>query len=197
MAETPATASLTLLRRVGECDSEACELLCLIYYPVVYRWARRAGCEHAFAEDVVQEVLLTVFLKVTPDFQGRFRSWLKTVFRSRMVDLVRRDIHQPSAVGGTTAHQAFLNELGEGDEADEQVVDESIADRILSLKSEFSENVWTAFWRTVVHGDAAADVAADLGISVWAVYKAKKRCQARITATLSAAGVDTPEQFLQ
>ncbi|MCA9128258.1 MAG: sigma-70 family RNA polymerase sigma factor [Planctomycetales bacterium] len=194
MPENPTTASLTLLRRVGECDSEACELLCLIYYPVVYRWARRAGCEHAFAEDVVQEVLLTVFTKVDPNFEGRFRSWLWSVFQSRMVDLIRRSRHHPRPVGGTTAHQAFLNNSAL-DEA-EQVVDESIAERILSLKSEFSENVWTAFWRTTVHGDEAAHVAEDLGISVWAIYKAKKRCQARIRETLAAAGIETPEQFV-
>lgn len=198
MSENPSTASLTLLRRVGECDSEACELLCLIYYPVVYRWARKAGCEHAFAEDVVQEVLLTVFTKVDPQFEGRFRSWLWSVFRSRVVDLIRRTRKHPQAVGGTDAHRAFLGNSATEDAepcVEGPDVDESIAERILSLKSEFSENVWTAFWRTTVHGDEPAHVAEDLGISVWAIYKAKKRCQSRIRETLAAAGIETPEQF--
>ena len=96
MVKRPATASSTLLRWFSERDSEACALLCLIDYPVVYRWARQAGCEHAFAEDVLHEV----FLKPAPNLKGRYRSWLKSVFRSRMIDLIRRDINHPDAVGG-------------------------------------------------------------------------------------------------
>ena len=39
---------------------------------------------------------------------------------------------------------------------------------------------WTAFWRTAVEGDRPADVAADLNVSVWAVYKSRGRASQRL-----------------
>jgi RNA polymerase sigma-70 factor (ECF subfamily) len=53
--------------------------------------------------------------------------------------------------------------------------------RALELVSgEFESRTWQAFWRSAVEGDAPADVAADLGISVWAVYKARSRVLQRL-----------------
>lgn len=42
-------------------------------------------------------------------------------------------------------------------------------------KEMFKEQVWTSFWRTAIEGDKPEDVAEDLGVSVWAVYKARAR----------------------
>ena len=39
---------------------------------------------------------------------------------------------------------------------------------------------WQAFYRTAIKSDAPANVAADLGVSVWVVYKAKSRVARRI-----------------
>ena len=89
-----------------------------------------------------------------------------------MVDLLRRSKNQPKGIGGTTANLSILEVEEPRDDADgDEVtsVDEAGVAAIIALKSEFSENVWSSFWRTAVHGDAAADVAADLGISIWAV----------------------------
>ena len=46
---------------------------------------------------------------------------------------------------------------------------------IAILLSKPKSRTWQAFYRTAIRGDAPADVAADLGISVWAVYKARSR----------------------
>ena len=45
---------------------------------------------------------------------------------------------------------------------------------------EFEGRTWKVFWRTAVEGDAPADVAADFGMSVWAVYKVRSRVLAKL-----------------
>ena len=56
-----------------------------------------------------------------------------------------------------------------------------IRQRALELLSgQFSARTWTAFYRTTVQGDQPQDVAADLQITVWAVYKARSRVLARL-----------------
>ena len=57
--------------------------------------------------------------------------------------------------------------------------------RALSLMEQnFDRQTWHAFWRFVVQGDSASDIAADLGVSIWAVYKAKSRVLQRLRAEL-------------
>ena len=41
------------------------------------------------------------------------------------------------------------------------------------IRAEFEDRTWEAFWRVSVDGQSPADVAADLEMSVAAVYKAK------------------------
>jgi RNA polymerase sigma-70 factor (ECF subfamily) len=52
------------------------------------------------------------------------------------------------------------------------------------VRGDFEEQTWQAFWRAAVEGDTLADVAADLGISVWAVYKARARVLSRLRQEL-------------
>ncbi len=57
----------------------------------------------------------------------------------------------------------------------------SIMRRALELvRAEFEPATWTAFWRTTVDGAVPADAAAELGVSVNAVYKAKSRVLRRL-----------------
>jgi RNA polymerase sigma-70 factor (ECF subfamily) len=48
------------------------------------------------------------------------------------------------------------------------------------LQHEVEERTYQAFWRAAVEGHAAADIAADLGLTVNAVYLAKGRLLRRL-----------------
>jgi RNA polymerase sigma-70 factor (ECF subfamily) len=48
------------------------------------------------------------------------------------------------------------------------------------IRAEFEETTWQAFWRVSVEDQYPADVAADLGITTNAVYKAKSRVLHRL-----------------
>ena len=48
------------------------------------------------------------------------------------------------------------------------------------VRGEFEPQTWTAFWRCAMDGDAAADIATEMGVSPAAVRKAKSRVLLRL-----------------
>jgi RNA polymerase sigma-70 factor (ECF subfamily) len=52
------------------------------------------------------------------------------------------------------------------------------------MQAEFSPKTWKACWEHVVAGRPAAEVAAELGISVGSVYVAKSRVLSRLRQEL-------------
>jgi RNA polymerase sigma-70 factor (ECF subfamily) len=48
------------------------------------------------------------------------------------------------------------------------------------IRADFEESSWKAFWQTAVEGRNTADVARELGMSVFAVYQAKYRVQRKL-----------------
>lgn len=52
------------------------------------------------------------------------------------------------------------------------------------VRQDFESHTWQAFWRSVVEGHAAADIAADLNMTPGAVRQAKFRVLARLRETI-------------
>ena len=191
--------SSTLLQRVRAKRPEAWERLVDLYGPNVYRWCRRAGIGPSDAADVVQEVFAAVACGVDDFRRDRtadsFTAWLATIARNKIRDHFRRRRDRPRAAGGTAAQQQFLEvpapempDTGITDPIDQSELEHT--DRILSrrglqlVRSEFENRTWEAFWRTTVDAHVPIDVAADLGMSVAAVYKAKSRVLRRLRQEL-------------
>ena len=60
-----------------------------------------------------------------------------------------------------------------------------VVGRALSImQADFRETTWKACWEMVVSGRPAADIAAELGLTVGAVYAAKVRVLNRLRAEL-------------
>ncbi len=163
-----------------------------LYGPVVYRWARQAGLQPQDASDVMQDVFQSVTTNIGK-FEnqangGGFRGWLWTISRNKIRDHYRRLKSQARATGGSEA----LNQIQQLPETPPSTASESgviersgVHRRALDLvRNDFEERTWQAFWRAAVEGDTPADVAADLGISVWAVYKARARVLSRLRQEL-------------
>ena len=81
-----------LVRRLGTGDQYAMELLYDCYARPAYSLARRI-CPEVSAEDVLQEVFLTLWRDPTRyDLaRGGFMTWLLTVVHHKAVDAVRRE----------------------------------------------------------------------------------------------------------
>jgi RNA polymerase sigma-70 factor (ECF subfamily) len=185
----PEMTSPTLVEGVKRGDADAWGRLARLYGPLVYAWCRRAGLQTADAEDVLQDVFVTVAARVGEFRHGgeadTFRGWLWTITRFKIGDWLRRRSRQAVGSGGSDALQR-LNEAADPQvPSDEPVGPSGLHARALELvRGEFEERTWRAFCRVVVEGGDSADVAAELGMSRNAVYVARSRVLRRLREAL-------------
>jgi RNA polymerase sigma-70 factor (ECF subfamily) len=193
MADIPPTRVSLLLRLRDPHDGVAWDEFVDLYAPLVYAYARKQGLQDADAADVSQEVLVAVAgavgrLEYDPS-RGAFRNWLFTVVRRKLLAW-RRTQSVRTAGSGDTGIQRLLEQSPAADsEADWQAEFEQ---RLFvwaceQVRHHVSDVTWQAFWRTAVEGQRGKQVAADLGLSVAAVYLARGRVLARLKETIRAA----------
>ncbi len=191
-SSSSSSTSLGLLSRVRAAEPAAWDRLTRLYGPLVYRWAQQAGLQPQDAADVIQDVFHSVTTNIAKFEQrcngGGFRGWLWTIARNKIRDHFRQLKGTAQAAGGTAA----LDQIHQLPESAPEAVSESGSQEISGLRhramalvqGDFEQQTWRAFWRTAVAGDTPADVAADFGISVWAVYKARSRVLSRLRQEL-------------
>lgn len=183
------STSLTLLQLAREGNGEGWNQLVQVYGPTVYSWARQCGCQEADAADVVQETFAAVANAIENfDAQGTgatFRGWLWTIARNKVRDQARKASRQPSVVGGTDADLA-LQRVVQAEPPSSLEVDLSGARRRLVqlMEQDFDPRSWRMFWESTVIGRAPEDVAAEMEVSKWAVYKARARVLQRLKQRL-------------
>ncbi len=174
MTTTPAS----LLERLRDPAKEAdWDHFVRLYSPLLCCWARRLGLNGADVADLVQDVF-TILVRKLPAFRydpnKRFRAWLWTITVNKC-----REKRRGKAADTLQAGEGDLARLAGPDSAD--AVDEAeyrqyLVRRALQLmQAKFQPATWRAFWECVAADRPAAEVAAELGLSVDAVYAAKSR----------------------
>ena len=189
MGEQASATSLSLLEKVKVQDQSSWERLVALYTPFVYYRCRKAGLQRADAADVGQEVFVAVARKIVGFHRDRpgdsFRRWLGAITRTKILDAFRRMKHEPRVVGGLGVSPRLDQMIAAESDVEEPEKDKE-ADRIIYRRAieliyaEFAPLTWRAFWLVVVEGEHPRDVAADLGMSVNAVYLAKSRISRRL-----------------
>jgi RNA polymerase sigma-70 factor (ECF subfamily) len=180
------STSASLLDQVKHGDALGWQRLTTLYRPLVHWWCRQRVRRHEDAEDLVQEVLATVLLRVgTFDRErlGSFRAWLKKIMQYKLLEYWKDTRHQPIAAGGSEAREV-LEQLpdqpltaSEDDDATERRI--LLHSALELVRAEFEDKTWQAAMKAV-QGQPAASIAADLGMSRDAVYIAKSRVLARL-----------------
>jgi RNA polymerase sigma-70 factor (ECF subfamily) len=181
--------STSLLDRLrDDSDQVAWQRLVDLYSPYIRGWLRRNGLVGQDADDQVQEVLLVVVRRL-PEFRrephaGAFRRWLRTITVNCLRNFWRARQARPTATGDSN-FIGMLDNLADP-ESDlsqqwDREHDQHVTKQLLELiKPSFEAATWTAFQRVAIDGAAPADVAAELGITVNAVFIAKSRVMSRL-----------------
>jgi RNA polymerase sigma-70 factor (ECF subfamily) len=182
MDSTPVSL-LERLRQPGE--EQAWQRFAELYTPLLYYWTRRLGLQPQDAADLVQEVFTLLVRKLpgfTYDQHKSFRSWLRTVTLNKWRDICRQRTETPLADDAVLAE---LTNHDAGDLLEEAEYRQLLIRRALQImQAEFQPTTWRACWEYVVADRPAAEVAAELNISVGAVYIAKSRVLSRLRQEL-------------
>ncbi|MGE5193351.1 MAG: RNA polymerase sigma factor [Deltaproteobacteria bacterium] len=187
------STSRSLLAEAKLADPAAWERLAKLYAPLVVSWCHGWGVPGQDVIDVLQEVFSAVarhldgFRKERPE--DTFRGWLLTIARNKTRDYFRRRAREPAAVGGTEAAMRLQQLLdphvpGEANETADVLPEGLLRTALESIRGEFHEKTWRAFWGVAVEGRAAGDVAADLAMQPGAVRVAKSRVLLRLRREL-------------
>jgi RNA polymerase sigma-70 factor (ECF subfamily) len=179
------TTPVSLLERLREpSDRGAWARFVELYTPLLYYWSREMGLREPDAADLVQDVFALLWVKL-PEFRydpGKsFRSWLRTVTRNKWRERARKDRLRPDAAAEPLSDMAGP----ESPDLWEAEYHRHVVRKALELmQNEFEATTWKACWEVVAHDRSAADVAAELGLSVGAVRAAKFRVLARLRQEL-------------
>lgn len=194
MSDWPETNESLILRVKDPVDAAAWTAFLEIYRPVVYRMARGRGLQHADAEDLTQQVFLSVAGAIDRWQPGAdqplFRVWLTSIARNAIVNTITRGARD-KATGGSSAAD-LLAEIADGNGGTTQELIrlgqmQAIRWAALKIKHEFSESVWQMFWQTTIEGHDVSDVAESVGRSRGAVYMARYRVTQRMKVKVQEA----------
>jgi RNA polymerase sigma-70 factor (ECF subfamily) len=173
------------------------------YEEIILRWCLRRGLQQADAEDVTQTVLTRLFGRLPEhrhDPSRPFRSWLKAVVQNAIRDLRRAGQRHPAdrGVGGSSFLDRLANlegpeSLGEVAEALAGVTDPDLEAAVQRVRARVAEATWQAFWRQAVDGLPAAEVAAQLGMSIGSVFQAKYRVVSLLGEEYQGRGGQGPQ----
>jgi RNA polymerase sigma-70 factor (ECF subfamily) len=190
MADALLTHPSLLARLDDPKDRLAWQQFVDLYGSLVYGFARQRGLQDADAADLTQEVLLAIaqtagHWRYDPK-RGSFRGWLYGITRNEISQFLHSRQSQPLGSGDTTMHQRLAEEPEPESEAiwEREYQQHLFRLAAAQIQKNFSATTWKAFWQTAVEGAAGAVVAAELGISVGAVYVARSRVLARLTEVI-------------
>jgi RNA polymerase sigma-70 factor (ECF subfamily) len=184
MSDSTSSSLLLRLSRPGE--QAAWQRFIDLYTPLLFYWACRMGLPEQDAADLVQDVFVVLVQKL-PQFRydptKSFRSWLRTVAENRWRDALRKRAALPKNACATALDAAVPDDAAALWEAEYR---QHLFGRAVHLmRTDFEEKTWKACWALVVDGKSGADVAAELGMTVPAVYAAKSRVLRRLRQELA------------
>ena len=181
----PETRNSLLLQVRDSANQDAWDEFAAIYRPVICRLAVLKGLQPADAEDLAQQVLVSVAGAIDrwePDAErARFRTWLRRVTDNAIINALTR-AHPDRAAGQDSD---LLTQQAEFDGPDSGLLRieyrrEVFAHAAQQIRDEFSEDTWTAFWLTAVDNLPIETAADRMGKTKGSIYAARSRVMKRL-----------------
>ena len=145
-------------------DREAFKRLFAAFAPRLKAFARRLGAEPSVAEDLAQDVMLTVWRR-SGQFDRRkaaASTWIYTIARNRRIDMIRRDARPEYDPEDPT-----LTGRGEEPQADSQLAmrrqAEALHQAVAELPPEQADLMRLAYFDDKSHGVIAEELGLPLG----------------------------------
>ena len=186
-SEFPDTRASLLLQLQAGVDHDGWHDFVAIYRPIIYRLARKRGLQDADAQDLTQQVLVSIAGAIERwhphDESTRFRHWLRRVARNAISNaLTRRP--RDIAAGGTSIQDVLEWQDERDSDLSREIELEHRRELFLiaasCVKTEVSADTWQVFQLTVIEGCAIAEVASRMNKSVGAAYAARGRVMNRL-----------------
>jgi RNA polymerase sigma-70 factor (ECF subfamily) len=184
MNDTP----VSLLERIrGEGGDVSWTRLVEMYQPMIRRWLGQAGVAPTDGDDIAQEVLVVVLAKL-PQFDrqrtGSFRNWLRKVTVNCLRD-ERKAAGRRRLATADSHLQQMIVELADADSRLSRLWNAEHDQHLLrfllkEIRGIFQPATLEAFTRVVLDERSPDDVAAELGMTVNAVFIAKSRVLAKL-----------------
>lgn len=177
---------VTLIKKIADpADERAWEEFAGLYAPVILAFAKARGLQHEDAADVTQEALVSV-ARAIRNFEydrsrGTFRSWLYTIARRRIADLLRR-VERHKADAGLDDIGVEVEAATEDEEArwDAEFRRHVLHEASQRAREEFSDRVWRAFSATALEECSVEDASRELDMRPGAIYVARHRVMKRL-----------------
>ena len=187
MTEFPETRDSLLVRVRSPNNREAWDQFVQIYRPIIYRLARSRGLQDADAQDLAQQVLVSVASAIgtweKSDEKVRFRHWLRRVARNAIVNALSRR-PQDLAVGGSSAQSLLADQQCDTPNSVNEIEMEYRRELYLQaaqrVRVDVEPDTWRAFELTLIEGKSMDEAALMLNKSIGAIYVARSRMMQRL-----------------
>lgn len=186
-----------LVALLGTGDESALAALYDRYSRPAYSLARRVCVDELLAEDVVQEVFLTVWrdpAKFSPD-RGAFSSWLLTLVHHKAVDAVRREgVHRRRqvAMDDETTDRVAPPTVGADHDAIGAVVADDVKAALRDLPVEQRTAMMLAYYGGYTQREVAALVGVPLGTVKSRMFAAANRLRTALGPLSADFGIGSP-----
>jgi RNA polymerase sigma factor (sigma-70 family) len=165
------------------------------YGGLIYRWCRHWGADHTDAEDITQETLLAVYLRIMRyEHGGRysFRAWLRKIAKRVWIKILERSLRNKALGSGQPVENEAIQKLISLSARDDLLhrFDDMARDEIRDLvfqrvKSRVAENTWMAYFFNDHEKLSGEEIAARLGMTVGAVHVSAHRVRKLIREELA------------
>ncbi|QVL32690.1 sigma-70 family RNA polymerase sigma factor [Telmatocola sphagniphila] len=173
--------SLSLLAQVQAQENDAWSRLYTLYEPLIRHWILRDPIARLEAEDLVQDVMLSVQTHVMlfeHKREGSFRKWLRVITVNRIAQFLRK--RRPQQVA-ESIFELFAHPDNPLEEEWNKEYDRHVIRKLLEMvRPEFGEKTWRIFEMTEFEGIPSGEAARQLQVTPGTVYMARNRILSRL-----------------